>query len=145
MRLQQPSAGARLCRPDADVWLLWGDGSAAYSLAEFDTYARHGIPVVAVVGNDAGWTQIAREQVEILKDDVGVVLARTDYHKVAEGYGGVGLLLVSGVQVARSRATVQAAVWAVLVYFLPAVLIGLALQLPSWAAPLSSAMRKERE
>jgi acetolactate synthase-1/2/3 large subunit len=91
--------GARLCRPEADVWLLWGDGSAAYSLAEFDTYARHGIPVIAVVGNDAGWTQIAREQIEILKDDVGTVLARTDYHKVAEGYGGRGLLLERGADV----------------------------------------------
>jgi thiamine pyrophosphate-dependent acetolactate synthase large subunit-like protein len=85
--------GARLCRPGSDVWVIYGDGSVAYSLAEFDTFARHGIPVVAVVGNDAGWTQIAREQIEILKDDVGVVLARTDYHKVAEGYGGRGLLL----------------------------------------------------
>lgn len=85
--------GAKLCRPEADVWVIYGDGSAAYSLAEFDTFARHGIPVIAVVGNDAGWTQIAREQVEILKDDVGTVLARTDYHKVAEGYGGRGLLL----------------------------------------------------
>jgi acetolactate synthase-1/2/3 large subunit len=88
--------GAKLCRPDADVWILYGDGSVAYSLAEFDTFARHGIPVIAVVGNDAGWTQIAREQVEILKDDVGTVLARTDYHKVAEGYGGKGLLLSRG-------------------------------------------------
>lgn len=85
--------GAKLCRPDADVWIIYGDGSVAYSLAEFDTFARHGIPVIAVVGNDAGWTQIAREQIEILKDDVGTVLARTDYHKVAEGYGGKGLLL----------------------------------------------------
>ena len=88
--------GAKLCRPDSDVWILYGDGSVAYSLAEFDTFARHGIPVIAVVGNDAGWTQIAREQVEILKDDVGTVLARTDYHKVAEGYGGRGLLLNRG-------------------------------------------------
>jgi thiamine pyrophosphate-dependent acetolactate synthase large subunit-like protein len=85
--------GAKLCRPEADVWILYGDGSAAYSLAEFDTFVRHGLPVIAVVGNDAGWTQIAREQIEILKDDVGTVLARTDYHKVAEGYGGRGLLL----------------------------------------------------
>lgn len=88
--------GAKLCRPDADVWILYGDGSVAYSLAEFDTFARHGVPVIAVVGNDAGWMQIAREQVEILKDDVGTVLARTDYHKVAEGYGGKGLLLNRG-------------------------------------------------
>jgi acetolactate synthase-1/2/3 large subunit len=85
--------GAKLCRPDADVWILYGDGSVAYSLSEFDTFARHGIPVIAVVGNDAGWTQIAREQIEVLGDDVGTVLARTDYHKVAEGYGGRGLLL----------------------------------------------------
>lgn len=85
--------GARLCRPEADVWILYGDGSVAYSLAEFDAFVRHGLPVIAVVGNDAGWTQIAREQIEILKDDVGTVLARTDYHKVAEGYGGRGLLL----------------------------------------------------
>jgi thiamine pyrophosphate-dependent acetolactate synthase large subunit-like protein len=83
--------GAKLCRPGADVWILYGDGSSAYSLAEFDTLARHGLPVIAVVGNDAGWSQIAREQVEMLHDDVGTVLARTDYHRVAEGYGGRGL------------------------------------------------------
>ncbi|HSS49505.1 MAG TPA: thiamine pyrophosphate-binding protein [Thermoanaerobaculia bacterium] len=85
--------GAKLCRPEADVWIVYGDGSVAYSLAEFDTFARHGVAVIAIVGNDAGWTQIAREQIEVLHDDVGVVLARTDYHKVAEGYGGRGLLL----------------------------------------------------
>jgi acetolactate synthase-1/2/3 large subunit len=85
--------GAKLCRPRADVWVIYGDGSVAYSLAEFDTFARHGLPVLAVVGNDAGWTQIAREQVDVLGDDVATVLARTDYHKVAEGYGGRGLLI----------------------------------------------------
>ncbi len=85
--------GARLCRPEAEVWLIWGDGSAAYSLAEIDTFVRHGLGVIAVIGNDASWAQIAREQVEILEDDVGTVLRRTDYHRVAEGYGGVGLAL----------------------------------------------------
>lgn len=83
--------GAKLCRPEAEVWLLYGDGSAGYSLAEVDTFVRHGVPVIAVVGNDAGWTQIAREQEEILGDDVGTALARTDYHRAAEGFGGVGL------------------------------------------------------
>jgi thiamine pyrophosphate-dependent acetolactate synthase large subunit-like protein len=85
--------GAKLCRPEADVWVIYGDGSVAYSLAEFDTFARHGVPVIAVVGNDAGWTQIAREQVPMLGDAVGTELAPTDYHKVAEGYGGKGFLL----------------------------------------------------
>ncbi|HXU46601.1 MAG TPA: thiamine pyrophosphate-binding protein, partial [Thermoanaerobaculia bacterium] len=55
---------ASLCRPASEVWLLWGDGSCAFSLAEFDTMARHGAPVLAIVGNDASWSQIAREQVE---------------------------------------------------------------------------------
>lgn len=85
--------GAKAVRPDSEVWLIWGDGSAAYSLAEFDAYARHGLPVIALIGNDAGWTQIAREQVEILGDDCAVVLEYSDYHDVAKGYGGEGLRL----------------------------------------------------
>lgn len=84
---------AKLCRPSAETWLLYGDGSAGYSLAEFDTYARHNIPVIAVVGNDGSWEQIAREQVEILGTPLGTVLERTDYHQVAVGYGGVGLCI----------------------------------------------------
>ena len=85
--------GASLCRPDHDIWVLFGDGSVGYALAEFDTFVRHNIPVIAVVGNDAGWTQIAREQVKMLHDDVGTVLARSDYHDVAAALGGRGLLL----------------------------------------------------
>ncbi len=46
-----------------------------------------------VVGNDAGWTQIAREQVKMLHDDVATVLARTAYHAVAAGFGAEGLLV----------------------------------------------------
>jgi thiamine pyrophosphate-dependent acetolactate synthase large subunit-like protein len=83
--------GAKLVRPEADVWVLYGDGSVGYSLSEADTFVRHGLPVIAVVGNDAAWTQIAREQVEVLKDDVGVVLRHSDYHKAAEGLGAAGL------------------------------------------------------
>ena len=85
--------GAKLVRPAADVWIVYGDGSVGYSLAEADTFARHGVGVVALVGNDAGWTQIAREQVEVLKDDVGTVLAATGYERAAEGLGAHGLRL----------------------------------------------------
>ncbi|MCZ7684774.1 MAG: thiamine pyrophosphate-dependent enzyme [Sandaracinaceae bacterium] len=60
---------------------------------EFDTCVRHGLAPIAVVGTDASWAQIARDQVEILGDDVGTTLVKTEYHRVAEGYGGVGLLL----------------------------------------------------
>ena len=85
--------GAHAARPEAETWIVWGDGACGYGLAEFDTFVRHGIPVIAVVGNDAGWTQIAREQVKMLGDDVGTVLARTHYHEVAKGFGAEGIVI----------------------------------------------------
>jgi len=83
--------GAAAASKGSEVWLIWGDGTCGYGLSEFDTFVRHGIPVIAVVGNDAGWTQIAREQVKMLGDDVGTVLARTAYHEVAKGFGAEGI------------------------------------------------------
>jgi acetolactate synthase-1/2/3 large subunit len=85
--------GAALARPRDEVWLIWGDGASGYGLVEFDTFVRHGVPVIAVVGNDASWAQIAREQVKMLGDDVATVLARTDYHAVAQGFGAAGLVI----------------------------------------------------
>ena len=79
--------GAKLCRPQAEVWLLYGDGAAGFSLAELDTLTRHSVAVIAVVGNDAGWTQIARDQVEVFGDDLATALARTDYDEAAKGLG----------------------------------------------------------
>jgi acetolactate synthase-1/2/3 large subunit len=85
--------GAKLCRPEAEVWIMFGDGSLGYSIAEFDTFIRHELPVIAVVGNDACWSQIAREQVKLLEDDTAVMLGRTDYHRVVAGFGAGGLLI----------------------------------------------------
>jgi acetolactate synthase-1/2/3 large subunit len=113
--------GAQLVRPKEEVWLVWGDGASGYGLVEFDTFVRHGVPVIAVVGNDASWSQIAREQVKMLHDDVGTVLARSAYHAVIEGFGGVGLEIrkmsdVPGVlqmarEVARGGRPVLVNVW----------------------------------
>jgi acetolactate synthase-1/2/3 large subunit len=100
--------GAAGSRPDAERWLLWGDGACGFSLVEFDSFVRHGIGVIAVVGNDAGWTQIAREQVKMLGDDVATVLARTDYHRVAEGLGGEGILVRTLAEVPDALARAQA-------------------------------------
>jgi acetolactate synthase-1/2/3 large subunit len=104
--------GAALCRPGAEVWIVFGDGACGYGLAEIDTFVRHGIPVIAVVGNDAGWTQIAREQVKMLGDDVATVLARSDYHAVAAGFGAEGIVVRSDADVdaalLRARALAQA-------------------------------------
>lgn len=93
------AVGAASVRKDAEIWLFYGDGSSAYSLAEFDTYTRLGFAPIAVIGTDASWQQIARDQVTLLGDDVGTSLLRTDYHTVAQGYGGKGLLLTDPSQI----------------------------------------------
>lgn len=85
--------GAKLCRPDSEVWIVYGDGSCGYSLAEYDTFTRHKIPIISIVGNDAGWTQIAREQVPMFGSDVACGLAYTDYHRAAEAFGGKGFVV----------------------------------------------------
>jgi acetolactate synthase-like protein len=82
--------GARVLRPEGVVWLLYGDGAAGFSLMEFSTLVRHGLPVIAVVGNDGAWTQIMRDQVPMLGDDVATVLGREDYERVVEGLGARG-------------------------------------------------------
>lgn len=87
--------GAALCCPKSEVWLLWGDGSAGYSIAELDTYVRHGLPVICLVGNDACWTQIQREQVPIFGSNVACPLEYTSYDVVAEGYGATGMEVTS--------------------------------------------------
>ncbi len=101
--------GAKLCRPDAEVWIIYGDGSVGYSLSEFDSFVRHELPVIAVVGNDASWMQIAREQVEILEDDVGTVLRRTDYDAAAAGFGGQGFVLKSPGDIEKTLEAAKAA------------------------------------
>jgi acetolactate synthase-1/2/3 large subunit len=91
--------GAKLVRPDSETWIIYGDGAFGYSLIEFETFARLHIPVIAVIGNDACWSQIAREQVKLLQDDVGTRLQHTDYHLAAEGLGARGFLLSAPEQI----------------------------------------------
>lgn len=100
--------GAKLVRPSAEVWLIWGDGSAGYSIAEFDTFARHGIPVIGLIGNDACWTQIEREQIPMFKDDVACPLEYCAYGTVSNGYGAEGLDITAPEQVEAGLRAAQA-------------------------------------
>lgn len=84
---------AKLVHPEAEVWLLYGDGAAGYGLMEQDTFVRHNLPIITVIGNDAGWTQIARDQTEIFHDDVATILEYSDYHKIADALAGDGMVI----------------------------------------------------
>lgn len=85
--------GAKLCRPDSEVWIVYGDGSLGYSVAETDTFTRHKTPVISIVGNDACWSQIARDQIRMLGRGTACDLAFCNYHTVAEGFGGTGYVI----------------------------------------------------
>ncbi len=46
---------AKLAHPQRQVCLLLGDGAFGFAGIEFDTLARHGLPVVGVMGNNGIW------------------------------------------------------------------------------------------
>ena len=83
--------GAKLVFPEKDVWIIYGDGSAGYSLMEYDTFVRHKIPVISLIGNDACWAQIARDQVDFLNSDCAVRLEHSDYEMIGKAFGAEGM------------------------------------------------------
>lgn len=82
--------GAKLCHSKDEIWVIYGDGSSAFSIAEIDTMVRHKLPAIILIGNDASWAQIARDQVDILHDDVATVLNYSSYEKIGEAFGAQG-------------------------------------------------------
>ncbi|MCC6214585.1 MAG: acetolactate synthase [Polyangiaceae bacterium] len=83
---------AQLARPDARAVLVYGDGSFGLHAMEFEAMARQKLPVVAVIGNDAAWTQIRRGQVTMYGEEraVATSLTHTRYEQVVEACGGKG-------------------------------------------------------
>jgi acetolactate synthase I/II/III large subunit len=83
---------ARLARPGSPVLLFLGDGTAGLNLMEVEAAVRQGIPFVAVIGNDAGWTQIRRGQVQMFGEDrapaTGLDFTRYDLAAAALGAHG---------------------------------------------------------
>ena len=85
---------AKLARPDRQVLLLSGDGAFGFSAMEFDTMARHRIPVVCVVGNNGIWALEKHPMQNMLGTSIAADLApRTRYDRVVEALGGYGELV----------------------------------------------------
>lgn len=84
---------AKILNPDKKVVAIMGDGAFGYAIPELDTFVRHKVPVYWVIGNDACWSQIEREQTPMLGSSIGCRLAYTDYHRVAQGFGAKGYKL----------------------------------------------------
>ncbi len=78
--------------PEKRVLVINGDGSFGLNGFEFDTAIRVGLPIVSIVGNDAGWGQIRTPQKNMVGADraVATSLAPTRYNQVVIALGGYG-------------------------------------------------------
>ncbi len=95
--------GAKVARPDSTVILTMGDGTAGFTLAEFDTAARADTPFLALVGNDACWNAEHHIQVRDYGADraIGCDLSPdTRYDRAAEALGCHGAKVVQDDEIA---------------------------------------------
>ncbi|MCC6590554.1 MAG: thiamine pyrophosphate-binding protein, partial [Bryobacterales bacterium] len=76
--------------PDKPVVLITGDGSLGFYICELDTLVRYNLPVVIIVGNDAGWGLERELQGETCGTTVACELRPTRYDIVMKGFGGEG-------------------------------------------------------
>lgn len=78
--------------PHKKVLIVNGDGSFGLNGFEFDTAVRFNLPIVSIVGNDAGWGQIRGPQLKMVGKEraVATSLAPTRYDKIVEAMGGYG-------------------------------------------------------
>ena len=85
---------AKLAHPDRQVVLLLGDGALGFAGMELDTLARHGVQVVAVVGNNGIWA-LEKNPMEYLYgySVVAELTPETRYDLMAEALGCQGELV----------------------------------------------------
>jgi acetolactate synthase-1/2/3 large subunit len=78
--------------PQKRVLVINGDGAFGLNGFEFDTAVRFKLPIVSIVGNDAGWGNIRVIQQQMLGEERAVAtgLAATRYDKIVEAMGGYG-------------------------------------------------------
>ena len=97
------AVGAATVFPNRPVFIIYGDGSAGYSIVELDTLKRHNLnQVKVIVGNDGAWTQILRAQKDLLGSPVANILARSSYQKIAEAFECEGSTLHDAAQLQAS-------------------------------------------
>lgn len=82
----------QLANPGGPVAIVTGDGSVGFYLAEMDSLVRHRLPVVLIVGNDAGWG-LERELQSLVTNGgptVACELSPARYDVVMQAFGGAG-------------------------------------------------------
>lgn len=80
----------QLAHPDRPVMAITGDGALGFYIAEMDSLVRHRLPLVLIVGNDAGWGLERELQSARGGATVACELRPTRYDVVMQGFGGAG-------------------------------------------------------
>lgn len=94
------AVAARTAHPDRQVVLLLGDGAIGFNGMDFDTLVRHGLPVVAVVGNNGIWGLEKHPMRAIYGYDVAADLqSGCRYDQVVSALGGAGELVTRASEV----------------------------------------------
>jgi acetolactate synthase I/II/III large subunit len=85
---------AKVAHPDRQVCLLLGDGAFGFAGMEFDTFVRHGLPIVGVMGNNGIWA-LEKHPMEFLYGySVAAELQpNCRYDQVVSALGGHGELV----------------------------------------------------
>ena len=82
----------QLAHPGRRVAMITGDGALGFYLAEMDSLGRHKLPVVLIVGNDAGWG-LERELQTAAYGGAATVaceLQSAQYDLIMKAFGGGG-------------------------------------------------------
>jgi acetolactate synthase-1/2/3 large subunit len=84
--------GARLAYPDRPIVLLSGDGAIGFTLTEFESATRQGLPFVVVLADDQAWgIVVCSQRTRGPEEVVASCMMPVRYDQVAEGLGAVGI------------------------------------------------------
>ncbi|HME24731.1 MAG TPA: thiamine pyrophosphate-binding protein [Acetobacteraceae bacterium] len=125
-----PMAGAaRVVETEAPVFVVLGDGTFGFHMAEFETAVRCNLPFVAVVGTDARWNAEYNLQVRDYGPNrtFGCELLPTRYDLVVTALGGHGEVVQSADEmpgaIKRSLASGKPACINVMIESIPAPVV----------------------
>ncbi len=91
---------ARLCRPEAPVVLLSGDGAFTFTVAEIECAVRQKLPFVAVVADDRCWGITHSGHLKQFGQGIATNLGPIRFDLLAESMGARGVRVGSAQEIA---------------------------------------------
>ena len=110
--------GAKVARPEAEVWVIVGDGGFQMTAAELSTCAQEGIKIhVAVINN--GFLGMVRQWQQFFYEGryAATPMRGPDFVKLAEAHGLLGLRVTEREQIGSVVAAARAAKGTVVIDF----------------------------